>query len=60
LALEAAENFEWASDLSDEEARRAALHGCLSQQSYPAWIDSLIDSHPLVVAPIVNRVIQQE
>jgi hypothetical protein len=60
VGLEAATDPDWTSRLSDEEAARAARHGCLSQQAYPDWVDSLIDSHPRVVLRIVNQVILEE
>lgn len=60
VAIEAAEDPEWISRLTDDEAKIAALHGCLSEQGYPEWIDALIASHPQTVLPIVRRALQQE
>jgi hypothetical protein len=60
VAVEAAEDPEWMSRLTDDEAKTAALHGCLSEQGYPEWIDALITSHPQMVLPIVRRTLKQE
>ncbi len=60
LGVEAAEHPDWASRLVPAEAERAALHGCLSEQGYPYWIEALIDRQPGVTLPIVRRTLQQE
>ncbi|MHB8271153.1 NACHT domain-containing protein [Bradyrhizobium sp.] len=54
IGLEAAEDIDWASHLSDEEAKRAVLHGCLSDQGYPEWIDDLVNSHPHIALPNIK------
>ena len=60
VGLEAAEDAEWVSPLTDKEVRAAALHGCLSEQGYPEWIDGLIASHPQIVLPIIDRALKQQ
>lgn len=54
VGIEAAEDPEWVKHLTDDEAARAARHGCESDQGYPEWIDTLVSSHPLVVLPLVK------
>jgi len=60
IAIESSEDPEWASHLAEHEATRAALHGCLSGQGYPDWIEPLIAYHPDAVGPIVGDCIGQE
>jgi hypothetical protein len=60
VRVEAGEDPDWASRLSDGEARRAALHGCLTEQAYPEWIETLIASHPRVVLPVIRRAVGNE
>jgi hypothetical protein len=60
IDVEAAEDPDWTSSLSDDEASRAALHGCLSEQGYPDWIETLIVSHPHVVVPAIENGIRSE
>jgi hypothetical protein len=60
VGVEAGENPDWTSGLTDEEAKRAALHGCLTEQGYPEWIESLVESHPRVALPVIRRAIRQE
>jgi hypothetical protein len=60
IGCEAAEDSEWSSGLSDDEARRAALHGCLTEQGYPEWIDALVDTHPRIVLPLLRRAVREE
>ena len=54
VSIEAAEDTDWVNHLTDDEAARAARHGCESDQGYPEWIDTLVSSHPLVVLPLVK------
>jgi len=60
VGVEAGEDADWTSHLTDTEAERAALHGCLTEQGYPEWIDSLIASHPRAVLPVMRRIVRQE
>jgi hypothetical protein len=60
IGVEADEDSDWASALTDHEARRAGLHGCLTEQGYPTWIEDLIASHPRVVLPIIRQAIRAE
>ncbi len=60
VGLEAAEDPEWTSRLSEDEAARAAQHGCLSEQGYPEWIEALVSSHPPVVLPEIKRTVLDE
>ncbi len=60
VRVEAAEDPDWTSRLTDDEAERAALHGCLTEQGYPEWIDSLIASHPHIVLSVIRRAVRRE
>ena len=60
IQIEATEDPDWAGWLSEEEAERAALHSCISEQGYPEWLDDLILAHPTVVIPIVRLALGDE
>jgi hypothetical protein len=60
IAVEAGEDPDWTARLNDDEAERAALHGCLTDQGYPEWIDALIASHPRIVLPVIRRTVREE
>jgi hypothetical protein len=60
LAVDSAEDPEWALKLIDKEALRAAQHGCFAERDYPEWLDSLLSSHPDVVVPLVKTEIAKE
>jgi hypothetical protein len=60
VGVEAASDRDWAGKLSPDEARRAALHGCVSEQGYPEWIDALLIAHPSSVVPIVHDAFESE
>jgi hypothetical protein len=55
VGIEAAEDADWVKHLTDDEAMRAARHGCESDQGYPEWIDALANAHPQVVLPILEK-----
>lgn len=60
IGIEADENMCWATQLTSEEAKRAAWHGCISEQGYPDWLDALLDAHPAVVMPIIVKTFRSE
>ncbi len=60
IGLEASEDPAWATRLNDQEAGRATLHGCYSDQGYPDWIESLADAYPQIVLPVVRRILSAE
>ncbi len=60
IAIEAAWSTDWAAHLSEDEARRAALHGRLSEQGYPVWIDDLTSRYPGAIVPIVRDKFERE
>jgi hypothetical protein len=60
LAIEASDNPKFVTTLSSTEAVRAALHACLSNQGYPAWLDSLMAASPANVLPIVRDAFREE
>jgi hypothetical protein len=60
VGVEAAEDPDWTSRLSEAEAKLAAQHGTMSERSFPDWIDSLIAAYPQAVLPIVRRGIERE
>src|SRR5215468_2383446 len=55
LSIEADSNPGFGSQFTKEEARQAALHGCVSEQGYPDWIDPLTGHHPATVVPIIRE-----
>ena len=59
VGIESEEDGGWVKALSPDDARRAALHGCLGRQGYPDWIDALVDAHPTVL-PIVEDAVRAE
>jgi hypothetical protein len=60
VGIDATEHAEWASHLTDDEAERAAKHGCLSERGYPEWIEALENGHPETVLPILEQEIALE
>ena len=60
IGIEATDDPAFANRLSQDEAERAALHACLSEQGYPAWIETLIAAHPAVVVPVVREAFLSE
>jgi hypothetical protein len=54
LSIEAADNPAFGLQFTQEEARTAALHGCVSEQGYPDWIDRLTRLHPATVVPVIR------
>jgi hypothetical protein len=60
VGIEAAEDGDWVKHLTDDEAARAARHGCESEQGYPEWIGSLANAYPQAVLPILEEEIGLE
>jgi hypothetical protein len=60
VGAEAKEDPDWTSRLSDDEAKRAVLHGCLTERSYPDWLDALIASHPRIALPVIREALRHE
>ncbi|MET4072595.1 hypothetical protein ABID58_007424 [Bradyrhizobium sp. S3.2.6] len=60
VGIEAAEDVDWVKQLTDDEAVRAARHGCESDQGYPEWIDALMNAHPEEILPILQREITSQ
>jgi hypothetical protein len=60
VAIEAAEDPDWTSKLTEAEAKLAAQHGCMSEQGFPEWIDGLIAAYPQAVLPIVKKAVERE
>lgn len=60
IGVEADENVGWALNLTQEEAKRAAEHCCLSEQGYPDWLDALLDAHPAVLIPVIVKTLRSE
>src|SRR5262249_20700284 len=60
VSIEAADNTAFGLQLTKDEARRAALHGCVSEQGYPDWIDPLTRLHPAAVVPVVREAFAAE
>nr|VFK08245.1 MAG: hypothetical protein BECKLPF1236A_GA0070988_100156 [Candidatus Kentron sp. LPFa]VFK24064.1 MAG: hypothetical protein BECKLPF1236C_GA0070990_100108 [Candidatus Kentron sp. LPFa] len=60
LEIEAGEDPDWASRLSEVEAERAIQHTCLSAYSYPNWLDDFVAQHPVVALPILEKRLTEE
>lgn len=60
VSVEAAEDPEWTSRLSEAEAKLAAQHGTVSERSFPDWIGDLIATYPQAVLPILRKQIERE
>ena len=48
------------SNISQDEAARAASHACLSEEGYPSWLNPLLDRHCAVVLPVVQNELERE
>ena len=60
IGIEAVEDTDWVNNLTDDEAERAARHGCESDQGCPEWIDALVNAHPETVLPILEMEISSQ
>jgi hypothetical protein len=60
IGVEAAEDSDWTSQLTDKDAKRAAEHGCVSEQGYPDWLDELVGAFPQAVLPPLRQAIKHE
>jgi hypothetical protein len=54
LNIEAGDDPKFGDCLTSEEIRRAALHGAVSGQGYPPWMDALLNNDPATVVPIAR------
>jgi hypothetical protein len=54
LNIEADEDPKFGYCLTPEEILRAALHGTVSGQGYPPWMDGLLNNDPATVVPIAR------
>jgi hypothetical protein len=56
LRLEAAEDENWAKNLSAADAEIAVLHACLDDQGTQQWIGGLLEHHPDVATrPVIDQ-----
>jgi hypothetical protein len=60
VGMEAKDNPTWATALTMADAERAASYACLSGEGCPFWFDSLLNSHPAVVGPVLVAEIERE
>jgi hypothetical protein len=60
IGVEAAENPDWASRLTPDEAALAAAHACQCEEGYPDWLGPLLDRHSQSVLPVIQQEIQTE
>jgi hypothetical protein len=60
LNIEASEDPKFEDSLTSEEIRRAALHGAVSGQGYPLWMDALLNNDPATVVPIARNEFARE
>jgi hypothetical protein len=54
LNIEANEDPKFGDRLTREETQRAALHGAVSGQGFPPWMDGLLNNDPATVVPIAR------
>ncbi len=50
-----AEDPQWASKLSDQEARLAARYAPLELNGFPSWLEALIEAHPSAVDAVLGQ-----
>ena len=55
-----AEDPSWASALTDEEARLAALYAPIQLGGLPLWMESLVDAHPEAVDAVLGNELSWE
>ncbi len=60
LNIEADEDPKFGYCFSPEETLRAALHGTMSGQGYPPWMDALLNHDPATVIPIARNEFAKE
>ena len=60
IGIEAAEDAEWATRLTEKEAALVVRHACRTEENYPEWIDSLVMSWPKSVLPVIKEQIEFE
>jgi hypothetical protein len=60
IGVEAHQNPNWAADLSDMDAIRAARHGCYTERGYPRWMDALLQYRPDRIVPVVLKRVKEE
>ena len=60
IGLEASEDPEWTTKITDEEATLAAQHACFLGRHYPEWMDALIEVRPQAVVPLIKNEIVEE
>jgi hypothetical protein len=60
VTLDAAEDPQWADELSEAEARRAAEYATLELNGFPRWIDSLAARWPEVVREVLGKELEAE
>lgn len=60
LAMEAAQNPEWAKQLSQAEAERAARYSLFELNGFPGWFSDLQSVHPEVVEKVIKEELRWE
>ncbi|PJG60796.1 ATP-binding protein [Aeromonas cavernicola] len=50
-----AEDSDWASQLTEEDARRAARYSLLERSTLPYWINDLVRCHPSAVSDVFGK-----
>ena len=60
VSFEAQANPNWAKELTDTEAVKAARIACEAEIDYPDWIDELIEQWPDQTVPVFTRALQDE
>jgi hypothetical protein len=60
VGIEAAENPDWAVALSQQDAKTALGHACLSEQGVPPWLYDLVDAHPKLAIDAIGKAVLSE
>jgi hypothetical protein len=60
VGLEASDDLDWASKLTEAEAERAAKHGSYTERGYPDWLDSLTVTQQKAALPVIREAVSYE
>jgi len=60
LAMESADNPEWAKHITEHEAKFAAHYSIYELNGFPTWFKELYDEFPDIVQEVINNEIQRE
>lgn len=60
ITIEAHGNPNWARDLSESDARRAAEYGTLELSGFPSWLSELATQKPDIIREVLERELRAE